>query len=49
LDPNSEDRNFMTIGKSAELFLTRFNVTDCRISMDRDLIRMPIAISADRN
>jgi hypothetical protein len=49
LDPNSEDRNFMTVGKSAELFLARFNVTDCRISMDRDLIRMPIAISADRN
>ena len=48
LDTNSSDRNFMTVGDSAELFLTRFNVSGCKTSMDRDLIRIPIAISFDR-
>jgi hypothetical protein len=46
LDPHSNDRNFMTVGPSAQLFLTRFNLTGCRTSMDRDLIRIPIAITA---
>jgi hypothetical protein len=48
LDPNSTDRNFMTIGDSADLFLTRFNLTGCKTSMDRDLIRIPIVISVDK-
>ena len=48
LDANSTDRNFMTVGDAAELFLTRFNVTGCKTSMDRDLIRIPIVISADK-
>lgn len=45
LDSRSPDRNFATVGGSAELFLTRFNVTGCRTSMDRDLIRIPVVIS----
>jgi hypothetical protein len=45
IDPRSTDRNFMTVGKSAELFLTRFNITECRTSMDRDLIRLRVTIS----
>jgi hypothetical protein len=45
LDPRSADRNFMTVGQSAELFLTRFNVDRCKTSMDRDLIRVQVAIS----
>ena len=48
LDASSDDRSFMTTGDSAELFLTRFNLTDCKTSMDRDLIRIPITISVNR-
>lgn len=44
LDPESPDRNFMTVSDSAQLFLTRFNLHDCKITMDRDLIRIPIRI-----
>lgn len=46
LDPNSSDRNFMTIGNSVELFLTRFNLTGCKTNMDRDLIRITITASS---
>jgi hypothetical protein len=45
LDPHSTDRNFMTVGQSAELFLTRFNVAGCKTSMDRDLIRISVAVT----
>jgi hypothetical protein len=47
LDAQSTDRNFMTVGRSAELFLTRFNTSGCRTSMDRDLMRVGITISSD--
>ena len=45
LDPLSKDRNFMLVKQSPVLFLTRFNVTGCKTSMDRDLIRIPITIT----
>ena len=47
LDSHSTDRNFMTVGATAELFLTRFNATGCKTNMDRDLVRVPIAVSAE--
>ena len=49
LDARSTDRNFMSVGQTAELFLTRFNITGCRTSMDRDLIRVRVTISSDKN
>jgi hypothetical protein len=49
LDARSTDRNFMTVGDTADLFLTRFNLTGCKTSMDRDLIRIRIAISPGRS
>jgi hypothetical protein len=49
IDPGSTDRNFMTVGDSAELFLTRFNVTGCKTSMDRDLTRIRISITSGQN
>jgi hypothetical protein len=45
IDPNSPDRNFTSVGASAELFLTRFNVNHCKTSMDRDLVRIPVSFS----
>ena len=47
LDPGSADRSFMTVGDSGQMFLTRFNVTGCKTSMDRDLIRIPVSIKKD--
>jgi len=44
LDPNSVDRNFETVGADAVLFVTRFNITSCATSMDRDLVRWSVEI-----
>jgi phage tail protein X len=44
LDPNSLSRNFSTVGDDAQLFLTRFNLRDCQVSLDRDLIRFPVKL-----
>lgn len=44
LDPVSPSRNFETVGDTAWLYLTRFNVRDCKLVMDRDLVRIPVAI-----
>jgi hypothetical protein len=46
LDPNSVSRNFETVGDNAQLFLTRFNLQNCEVSLDRDLIRFPVKIQA---
>jgi len=46
LDPRSPDRNFGTVGDSAHLYLTRLNLTGCRITWDRDLVRLPVRIAA---
>jgi len=44
LDPDSPDRNFETLGDTAQLFATRFNVTACRTGLDRSLIRWSVRI-----
>jgi hypothetical protein len=45
LDPQSKSRNFDTIGQRPYLFFTRFNISGCSSSLDRDLIRIPIEFS----
>jgi hypothetical protein len=45
IDPKSPDRNFMTVGETAELFLTRFNINNCHTGMDRDLIRYHVVLT----
>ena len=45
LDPQSNTRNFDTIGQRPYLFFTRFNISSCNSSLDRDLIRIPIEFS----
>jgi hypothetical protein len=45
IDPRSNDSNFGTIQDSGFLYFTRFNaVSHCRMTMDRDLVRIPIRI-----
>ncbi len=45
LDPNSSSRNFETTGKQVYLYFTRFNYASCKMTSDRDLIRIPIEFS----
>jgi hypothetical protein len=44
LDPHSPSRNFESVGDQAWLYLTRFNLHDCKLTMDRDLVRIPVTI-----
>lgn len=46
LDPGSESRNFETTGRRAYLYFTRLNYSDCRLTLDRDLVRVPIEFSS---
>lgn len=45
LDPESPSRNFETTGQRVYLYFTRFNHTDCRSPLNRDLVRVPIEFS----
>lgn len=45
LDPDSDDPSFATVGDRPWLLFTRFNVPDCRITGNRDLVRIPVAIA----
>jgi hypothetical protein len=44
LDPASTSRNFETVGDRAYLYFTRWNTTNCRKTLDRDLVRVPVRI-----
>lgn len=45
IDPSSEDRNFGTMGGKAYLYFTRYNsAKECRMNLDRDLVRVPIRV-----
>ena len=45
LDPASTSRNFEDVGASPYLYMTRLNLTACKPTWDRDLVRLPIKIS----
>ena len=45
LDDDSESRNFETIGQRPYLFFTRFHLTGCSWSLNRDLVRIPLEFS----
>ena len=44
LDPTSPDRNFGVTGRTGWLYYTQFNYQDCHMTLDRDLMRIPIEI-----
>jgi len=44
IDPKSPSPTFATTGARPFLYLTRFNLRGCRLTMDRDLIRVPLAL-----
>lgn len=48
MDAGSEDRNFSTVGASADLYLVAHKLDDCRSSPDRDLVRRAVRITVER-
>ncbi|PWC90896.1 hypothetical protein TSH100_02465 [Azospirillum sp. TSH100] len=44
LDPASQSRNFEDVGNSAYVYMTRLNLDKCRITWNRDLVRMRVEI-----
>ncbi|MCU0837105.1 MAG: DUF4185 domain-containing protein [Rhodospirillales bacterium] len=44
IDEASPSRTFDTVGRTASLYLTRLNPKNCRITADRDLVRLPVTI-----
>ena len=45
LDPSSPSPSFDETDDDAYLYVTQFNLVDCRIRSDRDLVRVPLRIS----
>ena len=45
IDPNSDSRNFVTVDDQAYLYFVRFHYTDCKVTFNRDLVRVPISFS----
>jgi hypothetical protein len=46
IDPKSTDRNFQTVGGTAYLYFTQNHYSGCQQTLDRDLVRVPIQITA---
>jgi hypothetical protein len=47
IDPASRSPSFETAGRRAYLYFTRYNHEGCRETLDRDLMRVPVAFSKD--
>jgi hypothetical protein len=45
LDPDSPSPNFETSDQQAYLYFVRIHYSSCQPTLDRDLVRVPIAIS----
>jgi hypothetical protein len=44
LDPASRSRNFETTGRRPYLYFVRYHYANCKITLNRDLVRVPIKI-----
>ena len=47
LDPDSPSPIFANTGAHPYLYLTRFNVRDCKLGMNRDLVRFPVVLQEE--
>ena len=45
LDPASPERNFGVTGQTAWIYYTQLNYQDCHMTLDRDLMRIPVEIT----
>ncbi|MBX6366516.1 MAG: hypothetical protein IRZ04_00965 [Rhodospirillales bacterium] len=48
LDPAAKSRNFEDIGDTPYLYMTRLNLKGCKVTWDRDLVRLPLRIERGR-
>lgn len=46
IDPDSSSRNFEDTDDRAYLYLTKIYLDNCKVGMKRDLVRLPVVISA---
>jgi hypothetical protein len=44
LDPTSPERNFSVTGRTGWLYYTQLNYRGCQMTLDRDLVRIPVEI-----
>lgn len=42
LDPQARTPSFEDVGEKAYLYLTRYQLTGCKVTWDRDLVRVPV-------
>lgn len=47
IDRTSADRNFATVGATAELYIVAHNLKDCRVGPNRDLLRRSVRIEVE--
>jgi hypothetical protein len=45
LDPDTPSRNFETVDDRGFVYFTSFNLSNCKVSWDRDLMRLEVVIS----
>jgi hypothetical protein len=45
LDPESASENFETTADTMYVYYTEFNLTGCKISLNRDLVRIPVKLT----
>ena len=45
LDPDSPSRNFETVDGRGFIYFTSLNLSNCKVSWDRDLLRLEVSIS----
>lgn len=46
LDPKSTSRNFATVGKNSWLYFTRSHYKSCKLTSNRDLVRVPVTFTS---
>ncbi|MGO4571233.1 hypothetical protein [Microvirga sp. 2TAF3] len=44
IDPNAQTLSFEDFGASGFLYLTRYQLKDCKVTWDRDLVRVPVTV-----
>ncbi|MBM6594396.1 hypothetical protein [Microvirga pudoricolor] len=44
IDPDARTPSFEDVGDSGYLYMTRYQLRDCKVTWDRDLVRVPVAV-----
>jgi hypothetical protein len=44
IDPEAKTHSFEDFGNDGYLYLVRYQIHDCKVTWDRDLVRIPVSI-----